>query len=293
MESRVVLITGCSTGIGRNLAERLARAGYTVVATARNVESLRELPVALKLPLDVTSQTSVDQAVLDTLREFGRIDVLVNNAGHSVRAVVEEVDEALARAMFDVNVWGLLRVTKAVLPHMRANCTGRVIHVGSVMGKFTFPVNGAYAASKHAVEAIADAMRVELKGFGIPVVVIEPGTIDTNFLATSESRGVAFSSNADSPYAPIYAQFRRMASTRKGANAERVSSVIQHAIEARRPRARYLAAVSPLYRLMLLLGDRVRDLLEQRAFRIRSRSNSTAPATGPSTRRTRTSGRDL
>ncbi len=272
-ESRVVLITGCSTGIGRNLAERLAEAEYTVVATARNIESLRELPVSLKLPLDVTSQTSVDQAVLNTLRECGRIDVLVNNAGHSVRAVVEEVDEALARAMFDVNVWGLLRVTKAVLPYMRANGTGRIIHVGSVMGKFTFPVNGAYAASKHAVEAISDAMRVELKGFGISVVVIEPGTIDTNFLATSESRGMALSSNADSPYAPIYAQFRRMSSARKGAKAEQVSRVIHHAIEARRPRARYLAAVSPLYRLMLLLGDRTRDFLEQRAFRIRSRSN--------------------
>ena len=183
---------------------------------------------------------------------------------------MEDLDESLSKAMFEVNVWGLVRMSKAVLPHMRGARSGRIIHVGSVVGKFVFPLNGAYSASKHAVEALSDAMRIELKSFGIPVVLIEPGTIRTRFMATSEALGAPIQSNPDSAYSALYQEFQRLASssTQAWAEPERVSRVIQKAIEARHPAPRYLAAVSPLYRIMLSAGDGLRDYILQKAFRI-------------------------
>jgi NAD(P)-dependent dehydrogenase (short-subunit alcohol dehydrogenase family) len=270
MRKQTILISGCSSGIGRDLAAHLARAGHTVVASARNPASLADLPVALRLALDVTDQASVDAAVQSVVERFGCIDVLVNNAGHSVRAAVEETDEALAKAMFEVNVWGLLRLTKAVLPQLRRQGRGRIVHIGSVVGRFTYPLNGAYAASKHAVEALADAQRVELRGTGIEVVLVEPGTINTGFMESSQARSQERMGNPDSPYAALYRRFGTMAASpgRKGADPARVSRVVQRAIEARRPRPRYLAAVAADYRLMLRLGDRPRDALQARVFGI-------------------------
>lgn len=270
MKDTVVLITGCSSGVGHDLAGRLAERGYTVVATARKAEAIADLRVAMKLALDVTDQKSVDEAVRTTLARFGHIDVLVNNAGHSVRSAVEEMDETLAREMFDVNVWGLIRMTKAVLPHMRERKSGRIVHVGSVVGKFTWPVNGGYSASKHAVEALSDAMRLELKAFGIPVVLVEPGTIDTKFMASSEEKSADRYDDRASPYANLYERFRSMAANpaRRGAPAEAVSRVIIGAIEAKKPKARYLAVVSPLYRAILRMKDEPRDRLISKAFGI-------------------------
>ena len=270
MKDTVVIITGCSTGVGRDLAGRLAGRGYTVVATARKPEAIADLPVTMKLALDVTNQRSVDDAMQAVIARFGRVDVLVNNAGFSVRSAVEELDETLAKGMFDVNVWGLVRMTKAVLPLMRERRAGRIVHVGSVVGKFTWPVNGAYSASKHAVEALSDAMRLELKGFGIPVVLVEPGTLDTAFMKSSEEKSADRFVDANSPYANLYARFQGMAAdpARRGAPAEAVSRVIIEAIEAKKPKARYLAAVSPLYRAILAMSDKARDRLISKAFGI-------------------------
>ncbi len=268
MKEDVVFITGCSAGIGRDLVERLSARGYRVVATARRLETIKDLPAAMHLKLDVTEQASVDAAVSQTLESLGRIDFLVNNAGHSVRAAVEDMDEKLSREMFDVNFWGLVRVSRAVLPHMRARKAGRIIHVGSVVGKFTMPVNGAYSASKRAVEAVSDAMRIELKPFNIPVALIEPGTIDTRFMSTSVARSRERFDDPDSAYAGIYGRFRAMAArpARRGAPPKEVSRVIMRAMEAARPKARYLAAVSPLYRAILLMNDPLRDGFMSRAF---------------------------
>ncbi len=273
MNKKTILITGCSTGVGRDLAVRLAQAGHQVIATARNPDSLKELPVACRLALDVTDQLSVDRAIEAAVAACGPIDVLVSNAGYAIRAAVEEIDDALAKAMFEVNVWGALRVCKAVLPAMRVRGQGRIVHVGSVVGRFSFPLNGAYAASKHALEALADSMRVELQGFGIPVVLIEPGTINTHFMASSKSIGAIISGNTDSPYAALYREFDLIAAEPafRGAPAGQVSRIIQKAVEARRPKSRYLAAVSPLYLLVLSLGDGGRDFLARRAFRIRKK----------------------
>ena len=268
MKEDVVVITGCSTGIGRDLAQRLSHKGYRVVATARRMETIKDLPAALHLELDVTDQRSVDAAVTQTLAKLGRIDFLVNNAGHSVRAAVEDMDETLSREMFDVNLWGLIRVTKAVLPHMRQRKSGRIIHIGSVVGKFTMPVNGAYSASKYAVEAIANAMRIELKPFNIPVALIEPGTIDTRFMKSSIDKSREQFDDSGSPYAKIYERFRNLTSQpgRRGASPEDVSKVIVKAMEARHPKARYLAAVSRQYRAILMMNDRLRDRLFVKTF---------------------------
>ena len=270
MKDTIVLITGCSTGVGRDLAGRLAGRGYTVIATARKPETIADLPVAMRLALDVTNQNSVDDTLAAVIARFGRIDVLVNNAGHSIRSAVEELDETLAKEMFDVNVWGLVRMTKAVLPGMRERRSGRIVHEGSVVGKFTWPVNGAYSASKHAVEALSDAMRLELKSFNIPVVLVEPGTIDTAFMRSSEGKSADRFSDKDSPYSRLYTRFQGMAANpaRRGAPAEAVSRVIIKAIEAKKPKARYLAAVSPLYRAILAMNDKARDRLISKAFGI-------------------------
>ena len=271
MDRNVVLISGCSSGIGKNLACRLSKKGYTVVATARDPNAIADLPVALKLRMDVTDQDSVDAAVAETIDRFGKIDALVNNAGHSVRSAVEEIDEEKARRMFDVNLWGLIRASRAVLPGMRERGEGRIIHVGSVVGKFTWPCNGAYSASKYAVEAIADAMRLELLPFGVAVTLVQPGTIDSNFMKASEEKSSDRFRNDDSPYSGIYRSFATKAAdpAHRGASPDRVTDVIVKALEARRPKARYLAAVSPLYRAILRMGDGTRDWAFAKTFGIK------------------------
>lgn len=219
--SKVVLITGCSSGIGHDLARRLARAGvgYTVIATARQPETLADLQVPLKLPLDVTDKASVGSAVEEVVRRFGRIDVLVNNAGYAVRGAVEEIAEEQVRDMFDVNVYGVMRMLRAVLPQMRRQGAGRIINISSLAGKLAVPANGAYSASKFAVEALSDALRLEVAPFGIQVVLIEPGSIKTHFTATTEAHSEETLSNPASPYKDIYERYLQFAATMRGQGA--------------------------------------------------------------------------
>jgi NAD(P)-dependent dehydrogenase (short-subunit alcohol dehydrogenase family) len=268
--SKVILITGCSTGIGHNLAQRLAGAGYTVVATARKVESLEDLPVALKLPLDVTQPESIHQAVDSTIQRFGRIDVLVNNAGYAERGAVEEVPVDQAQRMFNANVFGVMRMIQAVAPHMRQQRAGRIINISSVVGKLVTPANGTYSATKFAVEALSDALRLELAPFGIRVVVVEPGSIKTNFHTTVEANAQAIFSNPNSPYRPLYEQYQKVtASMRKQEpGPEAVSKVVQHAIEASRPKARYLAGFAFSGRLVIFLGAAFWDRVVRQMFKI-------------------------
>src|SRR6266566_5184877 len=210
MSSKIVLITGCSTGIGHDLAQRLARSNYTVVATARHPERLSDLHVALQLPLDVTDPTAVASATEEVVRRFGRIDVLVNNAGYAVRGAVEDIPVEQVQQMFDVNVYGVMRMIRAVVPHMRQQKEGRVITIGSLAGKLVLPVNGTYSATKFALEALSDAMRVELAPFGIQVVLIEPGNIRTNFMATAQANSQETLSDPDSPYHALYQHYLRI-----------------------------------------------------------------------------------
>lgn len=268
--SKVVLITGCSTGIGRHLAQRLTQLGYTVVATARKVETPDDLAVALKLPLDVTQKNSVNQAIALTLQQFGRIDTLVNNAGYSMLGALEEISEEQTQQVFDVNVFGALRVIRGVVPHMRKQGSGRIINISSIAGKLSTPVNGTYSATKFALEALSDALQMELAPFGIQVVLVEPGAIKSRFDATAKTHAQNILLNSASPYRSLYKQSDQFAaSMRKDEpGPEAVSKVIERAIEAVTPKARYLAAIPLSGRLVIHLRDFVWGSVLKQMFKI-------------------------
>jgi NAD(P)-dependent dehydrogenase (short-subunit alcohol dehydrogenase family) len=270
--SRAVLITGCSSGIGRATAERLARKGWTVYATARNVEALAplgELGCRL-LPLDVTDEGSMWRAVEEVERVEGAVGVLINNAGYSQSGAVEDVPMEKVRRQFETNVFGLVSMCQLVLPGMRGQGFGRIVNLSSMGGKLTFPGGGIYHASKHAVEAISDALRFEVRGFGVEVVVIEPGLIRTAFAETavgSMDDGTAPSNNG--PYAGFEAgvaratreNYERGPLARLGGDPEAIAETIERAISSARPRARY--TVTPSAKLLIsarkLLPDRAWD----------------------------------
>ncbi len=268
--SKVVLITGCSTGIGCHLAQRFAQVGYTVVATARKVETLDNLTVALKLQLDVTQTNSVNQAIALTLQQFGRIDVLINNAGYTILGALEEVSEEQTQRVFDVNVFGALRMIRAVVPHMREQRSGRIINISSIAGKLSTPVNGTYAATKFALEALSDALQMELALFGIQVVLVEPGAIKTRFDGTAQTLSQNILLKSASPYRSLYKQSDQFAaSIRKDEpGPEVVSEVIEQAIKVVTPKARYLAAIPLSARLVIHLRDFVWGSVLKHMFKI-------------------------
>lgn len=268
MPPKTILITGCSTGIGRDLAQRLAQAHYTVIATARRPETLADLPVALRLSLDVTDAASIASAVEEVIRRFGRVDALVNNAGIAYFGALEELPESDVRRMFDVNVDGMLRMVRAVAPQMRRQGAGRIINISSIAGRRSTPVNGAYSATKFAVEALSDALRVELAPFGIQVSLIEPGSINTPFAPKAQAHAQALLANPTSPYRALYQRYAAMGANARGhePGPEVVSRAVLRAIEATQPRARYLVAVSLRGRLVLPLGQGVWNLVLKRMF---------------------------
>jgi NADP-dependent 3-hydroxy acid dehydrogenase YdfG len=186
----VWFISGCSSGFGEQLAHQVLASGGCVAATARDKLRLADLVKAnedraLALSLDVTSAAQISAAVAQAEARFGRIDVLVNNAGYGYQAAVEEGDEQQIRAMFDANVFGLFALTRAVLPSMRARGSGHVINITSVAGLVGLPGSGYYAASKHAVEGWSDALKAELEPLGIKVSCVEPGPFRTDFAGRS------------------------------------------------------------------------------------------------------------
>jgi NADP-dependent 3-hydroxy acid dehydrogenase YdfG len=272
MSSKVILITGCSTGIGKDLAERLTKSGYTVVATARRLETIESLNSALKLPLDVTSNESIMDAVHKVVLQFGRIDTLINNAGYAARSVVEEVSDDQLQQMFNVNVYGVIRMIRSVVPYMRKEKSGRIINIGSIAGKMVLPVSGAYCASKFALEAFNDALRLELMPFGISVVLVEPGNIQTNFMKTVQHNSKEKISNPNSIYHELYKNYERFNTKSRNNNPgpEAVSMIVQKALEASIPKARYLAAVPTINRLITIMGDNMKDRIVKSLFKISS-----------------------
>jgi len=185
----VWFITGCSTGFGRSLAEAVLARGERVVATARDVARVADLEGAsdrlLPLALDVTDDAQIAAAVDAARERFGRVDVLVNNAGYGYQASIEEGEDAEIRAQFDANVFGLFALTRAVLPLMRAQGGGHVINITSVAGLVGFPGSGYYAASKHAVEGWSDALAAEVAPLGLHVTCVEPGPFRTDWAGRS------------------------------------------------------------------------------------------------------------
>jgi NAD(P)-dependent dehydrogenase (short-subunit alcohol dehydrogenase family) len=178
--SRVVLVTGVSSGIGRATAERFAKQGCVVFGTVRNVRKAQAIPGVDLIEMDVSDETSVQRAIQSVLAKAKRIDVLVNNAGGTMLGSVEETSVAEAQALFDTNVFGALRTSQAVLPHMREQRSGRIINVSSVLGFLPAPYMGLYSASKHAIEGLSESLDHEVRNFGVRVVLVEPSYTKTN-----------------------------------------------------------------------------------------------------------------
>ena len=248
--SRAVLITGCSSGIGAATARHLAHLGWTVHATARRPETLADLEAAgcKALALDVTDEASMQAAIATVVEEHGAVGVLVNNAGYGQTGAIETVPLDQVRAQFETNVFGLVRMCQLVLPGMRAQHWGKIVNVSSMGGRFTFPGAGHYHASKHAVESISDALRFEVRGFGVDVIVVEPGIILTGF--GEHARPGA--SEGDGPYAGFDAAvkatyvetYEKGLLKRLGGPPEAVARRIGKAITTSRPRARYTVTAS-------------------------------------------------
>lgn len=272
--SKAVLITGCSSGIGHATAVRLLRDGWTVYATARRLETLSELEAAgaRTLALDVTDEASMASSVDAVVEAEGAVRVLINNAGYSQSGAVESVSLDAVRRQFETNVFGLIRMCQLVLPGMRAQRSGKIVNLSSMGGRLTFPGGGIYHATKYAVEAVSDALRFEVRGFGVDVILIEPGLITTNFADT------AVSTVTGEPHGP-YAEFNNAVAeitagayrgpmAKLGGGPEKVASTIASAIAADRPRARY--PVTPSAHLMInqrrLLPDAIWDLMMRAQF---------------------------
>ncbi len=265
--SKAVLVTGCSSGIGWATARRLAEAGWRVYATARDVEKIAPLERSgcELLPLDVTDEDSMNSAVEEVERREGAVGVLINNAGYSQSGAVEAVPMDKVRRQFETNVFGLVWMCQLVLPGMRSQRYGRIVNLSSMGGKLTFPGAGHYHATKHAVEALSDALRFEVEGFGVRVSVIEPGLIRTGFAQAAVG---SIDSPQDGPYAGFddavaratTENYERGPISRLGGGPEAVAEKVEEAISAPRPRSRY--AVTPSAHLFLWL----RRLLPDRAW---------------------------
>lgn len=274
-----VLITGCASGIGRATALRLARSGeWHVWATARQRDSLGELEAAgcRILALDVNDENSMRAAVEAIEAEDGVVSVLVNNAGYQQSGAVEEVPIELLRRQFETNVFGPVRLVQLVVPGMRRQGWGRIVNMSSMGGKLTFPGGGAYHGSKHALEALSDALRFELAGFGIDVVVIQPGLIRTAFGTVAVKSMEDGVEGMRSPYAKFNAALAKsiagiygsgiMARFTSGPDA--VARTVEKALTATTPRTRY--KVSPSAHLFMLqrklTSDRMWDWILARSL---------------------------
>jgi NAD(P)-dependent dehydrogenase (short-subunit alcohol dehydrogenase family) len=276
--SKAVLITGCSTGIGRASALRLARGGWSVYATARRPESLAELAEAgaHTLALDVTDEHSMHAAVDSVEQAEGAVGILINNAGYSQSGAIETVPLEAVRRQFETNVFGLVRLTQLVLPKMREQRWGKIVNIGSMGGRLSFPGGGHYHATKHALEAISDALRFELRGFGIDVILLEPGLITTEFGDTANASMTGVESPAgEDPYAHFNATVGAVTKGAYdgpmrafGAGPDRVAKVIERALSRRRPPARI--TITPSAKLTLatrrLMSDRAWDAAMRRQF---------------------------
>jgi NAD(P)-dependent dehydrogenase (short-subunit alcohol dehydrogenase family) len=267
--SRAALVTGCSSGIGRATALRLHARGLPVYASARRVQTLADLADLgiTTLHLDVTDDGSMRAAVKRVVEEHGAVGVLVNNAGYALAGAVEDTPAEAWRAQFETNVFGPVRLTQLVLPGMRQQGWGRIVNISSIRGKAAPPGGGAYDASKHALEALSDALRLETERFGVATTLVEPGPVRSALAAAT----VATMAGEE----PVYAEFRQRLAEWYGAvygpgrpnlvgrftvASDAVARVVERAVFARRPRPRY--PVGPLAHGFLAM----RRLLPDRAF---------------------------
>jgi len=274
--SKAVLITGCSTGIGRATAEQLARSGWTVYATARRLDAIQDLATkgCRILALDVCDEGSMRAAVDAVERAQGAVGVLVNNAGYGQEGAFETTPMTEIRRQFETNVFGLIRLTQMVLPGMRRQGWGKIVNLSSMGGKLTFPGGAFYHATKHAVEALSDALRFEVAGFGIDVIVVEPGPIRTQFGDTAIG-SIQGAGAGDPAYAAfniqVAAKIREAYEGPMGrlsSGPEAVAQVIEKALAKPRPATRYpvTAAARIMMGLRRWLPDRAFDAVLRTQF---------------------------
>jgi short-subunit dehydrogenase len=240
---KVALVTGASSGIGKAIVGRLLSDGFTVYGAARRVDHMQDIRTqgAKVLALDLTDEDSMQAAVAELLGAEGRIDVLINNAGYGSYGAIEDVPIAEARRQFEVNLFGLVRFSQLVLPAMRAARSGLIVNISSMGGRIWTPIGGWYHASKHALEVVSDALRVETRPFGIQVVVVQPGAIKSEWASiaadnlTASSMGSAYKAQVD-----VMAQVLRNTS---GASPEVVAAAVSRAVNSKQPRRRYAVPV--------------------------------------------------
>lgn len=270
--ARVALVTGASSGIGEATVERLLAQGFIVYAGARRIERMSgiEQRGAHTLSLDVTDDASMTDAVAQILQERNRIDVLVNNAGYGSYGSVEEVPLEEARRQFEVNVFGLARLTQLVLPAMRERRSGRIINVSSIGGRIYEPLGAWYHATKFAVEGLSDSLRLEVAPFGIDVTIIQPGPIRTEWNTIARDSMVTVSGKG--PYADIArrmrATYEKIDGGRSAGTPEQVAEAIVRAATARRPKTREAvpASAKTIVGARRLLSDRAMDRLMKRVL---------------------------
>lgn len=275
---KVALVTGASSGMGKDFCLRLLKHGYVVYGAARRTSAMRDIAAAggLVLGMDVSDDASMVAGVQQILREQGRIDVLVNNAGYGAYGAIEDVPMAEARRQVEVNLFGLARLTQLVLPSMRAQRAGRIVNISSVGGKVYSPLGGWYHATKHAVEGFSDCLRFETRDFGIQVVVIEPGGVE------SEWNGIAMDSarrfSGHTAYAPLVAGWQAAAAL-KGASPSIISDLLMKAVSARKPKTRYSAGTAAKFSLFMraFLSDRLFDRMLALVFRAPRKTAISAP----------------
>ena len=268
---KIILLTGASSGIGYQTAESLAKEGHVVYGAARRIEKMETLKQFGVKPmyLDVTDEESIKSAIDTIIRNEGRIDVLINNAGYGSFGAVEDVEINEARRQFEVNLFGLARLVQLVLPHMRKQKEGRIINVSSMGGRLTTYFGAWYHATKYALEAFSDALRMEVSDFGIDVSLIEPGLIKTdwgiiaaNKLADS-SKGGAYEKEALRTSEGMKKQY----SGNMGSNPIVITKAISKAVNSRRPKTRYLIGfmAKPLVFLHTVLPARIFDKIMKSA----------------------------
>lgn len=261
--SKIVLITGASSGFGKEIVKRLIAKNYTVYAAARRLEKMRDIKElgAKLLSMDVTDDTQVSDGVARIIAESGCIDILINNAGYGGYGAMEVVSMEEAHKQFEVNVFGVARVLKAVLPHMREKRKGLVINMSSLVGKFVLPFAGWYSASKHALEAITDAMRCEVKSFGIKVALVEPGAMNTGFLdiALSQMNSLEYPDDYKASAKGFNDMF--VGGYKNAPGSSLVASVVMNIVDSKNPKTRYAVGSDCKALLMLksILSDKMLD----------------------------------
>ncbi len=272
MTTRVALVTGGSSGIGEQTALGLRDAGFTTYAVARRVDRMEALAKAgvTTFAMDVTDDASMVAGIERVIADHGRLDVLVNNAGYGSYGAVEDVPIDEARRQFEVNVFGLARLTQLVTPHMRAQGSGRIINVSSIGGKFYEPLGGWYHATKFAVEGLSDSLRVELAPHGIQVVIIEPGPIRTEWNTISReslvevSRGTAYEDQAEK----VRARMEKADQPMTSSGPDVVAKKIVKAATTSRPKPRYPVGrgAGTIMGARRVLPDRAFDAVVRRLY---------------------------